>query len=172
MYQLGSTIRILSIQVYPQSGYLLVYQMGLSLVHCSYLSIGLLQEDLGCMHWKEELESLKQKGKELPKQWSISSGLLYYQDRLFISTNENLQTLIAKGCHNSQVAGHFRQEKSLEIITQDFYCKGLTDWVNNYVCSCTACQQAKSPQHARFGLLNPLQVPTAAWASTSVDLIT
>jgi len=38
-----STGSILSILVYPQSGYLLVYHMGLSLVHCSYLSIGSLQ---------------------------------------------------------------------------------------------------------------------------------
>ena len=39
-----STTSILSILVYPQSGHLLVYPMGLSLVHCSYLSIGSLQE--------------------------------------------------------------------------------------------------------------------------------
>ena len=38
-----STLSLLSILVPPQSGYLLVYHMGLSLVHCSYLSIGLLQ---------------------------------------------------------------------------------------------------------------------------------
>ena len=29
-----------------------------------------------------------------------------------------------------------------------------------------------APRHARFGLLHPLQVPFAAWASTSVDFIT
>jgi len=40
-----STVSILSILVYPQSGYLLVYHMGLSLVHCSYLSIGSLHAD-------------------------------------------------------------------------------------------------------------------------------
>jgi len=38
-----STVSILSILVYPQSGYLLVYNMGLSLVHCNYLSLGSLQ---------------------------------------------------------------------------------------------------------------------------------
>ena len=37
--------------------------------------------------------------------------------------------------------------------------------------SCTTCQQAKAPTHARFGLLNPIQVLYAAWASTSVDFI-
>jgi len=85
------------------------------------------------------LESLNDKGKELPKQWSISDDIFYYKDRLFISANEDLQTLIAKGCHDSQVAGHFGQEKTLEIITRDFYWKGLTDWVNDYVRSSTAC---------------------------------
>ena len=126
-------------------------------------------EDKSWMSRLEELEALKEKGKELPKQWSISNSLLYYKDRLFIPKNEDLQTLIAKQYHDSQIAGHFRQEKSLEIITQDFYWKGITDWVNDYVRSCTTCQQAKAPRHAPYGLLNPLQVPYTAWASTSAD---
>jgi len=81
----------------------------------------LAKEDLGWMQRKEVLETLKEKGKELPKQWSITDGLLYYKDRLFIPANEDLQTLIAKGCHDSQVAGHFGQEKTLKIITRDVY---------------------------------------------------
>jgi len=130
------------------------------------------EANLGWMQQKEELKTLKEKGKERPKQWSISHGLLYYNDRRFIPANDYLQTLIPKGCHDSQVAGHFGQENTLEIITQDFYWKGLTDWVPDYVRLCTACQQAKAPSDARFGLLNPLQVPYALWASTSVDFIT
>jgi len=130
------------------------------------------EEDLGWMQRKEELESLKEKEKELPKQWSITDGLLYYKDRIFIPANQDLQTPIAKGCHDSQVAGHFGRDQTLEIITRDFYWKGLTNWVNDYIRSCTACQQVKAPRHARFVLLNPLQVPYAVWASTSVDFIT
>ena len=38
-----STGSILSILAYPQYGYHLVCHMGLSLVHCSYLSVGSLQ---------------------------------------------------------------------------------------------------------------------------------
>jgi len=37
-----STGSILSILTYPQYGYHLVYHTGLSLVHCSYLSVGSL----------------------------------------------------------------------------------------------------------------------------------
>jgi len=42
LMQLMSASSIQSILVYPQSGYLLVYHMGLSLVRCSYLSLGSL----------------------------------------------------------------------------------------------------------------------------------
>jgi len=129
-------------------------------------------EDENWMRRKEELETLTKEEKELPKQWSISEGLLYYKDRLFMPHNEDLQTLIAKSCHDSKIAAHFGQEKTLEIITRDFYWKKITDWVNDYVRSCTTCQQVKAARDARFGLLSPLQVPYAAWASTWVDFIT
>jgi len=130
------------------------------------------EEDLGWMQRKEQLESLKEKEKEWPRQWSITYALLYHKERLFIPANEDLPTLIPKGCPHSQVAGHFGQEKTREIITEDLYWKGLTDWANDYVRSCTPCQQAKALRHARFGLLNPLQVPYTTLASTSVDFIT
>ena len=44
MYQLKSTGSILSILAYPQYGNHLVCHTGLSLVHCSYLSVGSLHQ--------------------------------------------------------------------------------------------------------------------------------
>ena len=80
--------------------------------------------------------------------------------------------MIAKGCHDSQIAGHFAQEKTIEIVCRDFFWKGLTNWINDYVRSYDECQHNKSSRHARFGLLQPLQVPFAAWTSISTDFIT
>jgi len=60
-----STVSILSILVYPQPGYLLVYYMGLSLVHCSYLSIGLLHN-----------KTLPNSGGHLPTEVSPVFSLL------------------------------------------------------------------------------------------------
>ena len=45
LYQLMPTSSIQSILVYPQSGYLLVFYMGLSLVPWSYLSVVSLQPE-------------------------------------------------------------------------------------------------------------------------------
>jgi len=60
---------------------------------------------------KSELEKLENEGKEFPKNWTNKDGLLHYKNRLYIPNDEGLQTTIAKGCHDSQVAGHFGQEK-------------------------------------------------------------
>jgi len=121
---------------------------------------------------KVELSQLKEKRETLPKHWELEDGLLYYRGRLFIPSKQELLTKIAKGFHNSKVAGHFGQEKTLELVTRNFYWQQLSDLINNYVRSYDKCQHNKSPQHAKYGLLQPLEVPYAAWTSSSVDFIT
>ena len=108
----------------------------------------------------------------LPKHWQIIDELIYYKNQLYIPNNAELRTQIANGCHDSQIVGHFGQDETIEIVCQDFYWKGLTAWINDYVRSCDECQQNKSPRDARFRLLQPLQVPYAAWTSISTDFIT
>ena len=60
----------------------------------------------------------------------------------------------------------------MEIVTRDFCWKRLTAWINDYVRSCDECQHNKAPRHARYGLLQPVQIPFAAWTSISTDFIT
>jgi len=69
---------------------------------------------------KRELERLENEGKEFPKNWTKKDELLYYKNQLYIPNDEGLQTTIAKGCHDSKIAGHFGQEKTVEIVTRDF----------------------------------------------------
>jgi len=108
----------------------------------------------------------------MPDEWIEKDGLLYYKNCLYIPENEALHTEIAQGCRDSIVAGHFGQEKTIEIVTRDFYWKGLAEWIRDYVRSCDECQHSKSPQYAKYGLLQPLEVPYAAWSSISTDFFT
>ena len=94
---------------------------------------------------KTQLRELEQPHLQLPNQWQMINELIHYKNRLYIPHNEELQTQITKGCHDSQIAEHFRQEKTIEIVYLDFYCKGLTAWINDYVRSCDECQHNKSP---------------------------
>jgi len=121
---------------------------------------------------KNRTRKTRKQRKGVPKNWTNKDRLLHYKNRLYIPNDEGLQTTIAKGCHDWQRAGHFRQEKMVEIVTWDFYWKALTAWINDYVRSCDECQHNKSARHARYGLLQPLQSPFAGWTSISTDLIT
>ena len=111
---------------------------------------------------KGELSRMKERNEQLPKNWELEDGLIYYKNRLFIPSNEELLTEIAKGCHDSKVAGHFGQEKTLELVTRNFYWEKLTDWINDYFRSCDECQHNKSPRHTKYGLHQPMEVPYAA----------
>ena len=125
--------------------------------------------------WCERKVELNQRislGRELTKNWQLKDGMLYFKNRLYIPNNDELKTEIAKGCHDSQVAGHFGIEKTIKIVTRDFYWDKLTQWMNDYVRSCDECQHNKSPRHARWGLLQPLETPYATWTSISTDFIT
>jgi len=115
---------------------------------------------------------VKEKLEALPKHWEMEDGLLYYKGRLFISSKEELLTEVAKECHDSKVAGHFGQEKTIELVTRNFHWEKLSEWINDYFRSCDKGQNKKSRRHAKYGLLQPLEVPYAAWTSISVDFIT
>jgi len=119
-----------------------------------------------------ELVRLRESGKKMPDEWIEKHGLLYYKNRLYIPKDEALQTEIAQGCHNSKIAGHFGQEKKVEIVTRDLYWKGLAECIRDYVRSCDECQHSKSLRYGKYGLLQPLEVPYAAWSSISTDFIT
>jgi len=125
--------------------------------------------------WCERKVELNQRislRQELLKNWLLKDGMLYFKNRLYIPNNDKLKTEIAKGCHDSQVAGHFGMEKTMEIVSRDFYWDKVTQWMNDYVRSCDECQHNKSPRYARWGLLQPLETPYAAWTSISTDFIT
>ena len=111
---------------------------------------------------KGELSRLKEQNEQLPKNGELEDVLIDYKNILLIPSNEDLLTEIAKGCHNSRVAGHFEQEKTIEFVTRNFYWDKLADWINDYVRSRDECQHNKSLCHTKYGLLQPLGVPYSA----------
>jgi len=90
----------------------------------------------------------------MPNEGIEKDVLLYYKNGLYIPENESLENEIAPGCYDSLVAGHFGQEKKIEIVITDFYWKGLADWIRDYLRSCDECAHSKSPWHAKYGLVN------------------
>jgi len=67
---------------------------------------------------------------------------------------------------------NLNKEKRIEIVTRDFYWKGLAEWIREYVRCCDQCQPSKSRRHAKYRLLQPLEVAYAYWSSIWTDYIT
>ena len=74
---------------------------------------------------KTQPNELKQHGLQMAKQWDIIHGLIYFKNRLYLPNDEELKTIIAKGCHDSQMAGHLGQQNTIEIVCRDISWRGL-----------------------------------------------
>ena len=101
--------------------------------------------------------------------YALKNGTIPAQREMLVETG--IVIGLPKGTYG-KVAGYFGQEKTIELVTRNFYWEKLADWINDYVRSCNECQHIKSPRHTKYELLQPLEVPYAAWTSISVNFFT
>ena len=109
---------------------------------------------------------------KINKNLSTQDNLLWYDGRLFIPEDTKLRLELLENDHDSRIAGHWGQDKTLELMTRNWYWPKMDETVNDYVRSCDACQRNKSRRHKRFGLLQPLELAYSPWTSISMDFIT
>ncbi|MBW0472292.1 hypothetical protein O181_012007 [Austropuccinia psidii MF-1] len=117
--------------------------------------------------------------KKLARDESVSyyslepqAKLLLFKDRVLIPRNAENQHNILQKCHDSPLAGHPGQEKTLKLIKRDFYWAGMNQFIKDYVSSCQQCSINKNIHQKKFGLLKPLQIPSGPCNYLSMDFIT
>ncbi|MBW0563206.1 hypothetical protein O181_102921, partial [Austropuccinia psidii MF-1] len=101
-----------------------------------------------------------------------SSQLLLFKDWVVVPNDPTIQLRILQKHHNSPLAGHPGQEKSLKPVKQDFHWSGRTQFIKDYFSSCQQCSRNKNIYHKKFGLLKPLPIPNGPWICLSMDFIT
>jgi len=104
--------------------------------------------------------------------WSLDDNALYYKRRLYVPRNSSARAQILKTHHDDPHAGHFGQERTLELIQRKYYWPQMTKDVKEYVTSCTTCQRIKPTRHKPYGLLQPLEPPTGILEDVTMDFIT
>ncbi|MBW0533645.1 hypothetical protein O181_073360, partial [Austropuccinia psidii MF-1] len=124
---------------------------------------------------KDYKEIIKQlaRGESVPN-YSLEpqTKLLLFKDRVVITRNEELQFNILQKRHDSPLAGHPGQDKTLKLIKRDFYWAGMNQFIKDYVSQCQQCSRNKNIHHTKVGLLKPLQIPCGTWSSLSMEFIT
>ncbi|MBW0569809.1 hypothetical protein O181_109524 [Austropuccinia psidii MF-1] len=113
------------------------------------------------------------KGKSV-QDYSLdsSSQLLLFKDRVVVPSDPTIQLSILQKHHDSPLAGHPGQEKTLKHVKQDFHWSGMTQFIKDYVSSCQQCLRNKTIHHKKFGLLKPLPILNGPWICLSMDFIT
>ena len=104
-------------------------------------------------------------------QWTLTDGLLRYNDRIYVPDAPDLRLQVLKHKHDHPLAGHFGQNKTLELIRRDYVWPKMRTFIKDYCNSCSACKRAKSPHHKPYGLLRQLPIPDQPWDSISMDFI-
>jgi len=99
-------------------------------------------------------------------------GSLNYKGRLYTPDSLELKRTIVSKEHDTLVAGHMGQDKTVELVRRNFFWPQMDSWIRHCVGSCEDCQKDKAIRHTRYGLLQPLEVPYAPWDSISMDFIT
>jgi len=133
-----------------------------------------LEEVVSSYHSNERAQAMLQKlsidSSALPG-FSLHNGLLRYKRRIWVGSDDKLQHKIMSALHASAVGGHSGVPVTFSRIRRLFAWHGMKSAFCLFVQSCTVCQQAK-PYRARLpGLLQPLEVPAAAWQVISMDFV-
>jgi len=114
----------------------------------------------------EELSLKDRKVKEIREE----NELLYRKNLLWVP--EGLVGKILESEHDTKVAGHMGQDKTIELIRRNFWWPKMNERIIDFVQSCPECQQNKASRHQPYGLSSPLELPYAPWQSIVMDFIT
>lgn len=74
--------------------------------------------------------------------------------------------------HDTKVAGHRGQDKTLELIRRNFWWHRMNERIIDFLRSYPGCQQNKTDCHQPYGLSSRLELRYAPWQSIAMDVIT
>jgi hypothetical protein len=114
---------------------------------------------------KAKVSSLK--GNE----WKLEEGLVLKDGKVYVPKDEKLQMDIIQLHHDTPVAGHGGQWKTVKLVTRNYWWPGVTKQIQRYVEGCDLCQPNKNRPVPPAGKLMPNQVPEKPWAHISTNFI-
>ena len=106
----------------------------------------------------------------ISQSFTKTDELLCCKNRIYVP--EGLRQRVMQSEHDSKVAGHFRRERTLELISQNFYYTYMERDIWKYCNEYDICQRTKSPRHAKHGLLHPVELACKPWTHISTNCIT
>uniref|UniRef100_A0A803P909 Uncharacterized protein n=1 Tax=Cannabis sativa TaxID=3483 RepID=A0A803P909_CANSA len=82
-----------------------------------------------------------------------------------------LQAALIREFHDSPIGGHAGIQRTLLLLSANFFWVGMRQDVRNYVQACLTWQTLKYSLIAPYGLLQPLQIPERVWEDLAMYFI-
>ena len=132
--------------------------------------------DLDTLHWNILLalpsDLIAAKHTSADSQWSMDPNSFFLlNNRIYIPSTGNLCTWIFQYNHDHIVAGHYGQNKTLELVCCRYSWPSLYADIKQFCKSYVTCMWSKPQCHKSYGSLRQLSIPKQPWNSISMDLI-
>jgi len=104
-------------------------------------------------------------------EWSNIDGLLQFRGKIYILQSLDLCRQIVALCHDTQIAGHPRRWKTLELVSRNYWWPQMSRYIGQYMSTCDLCLWTKPWQHSPVGKLQLLSVPDERWDMLSISFV-
>ena len=88
----------------------------------------------------------------------LKDRLLLYKNKLIVLNINNLYIDLIKEAYNQVSIAHLGQNKTIRLLASQYYQKGLTISVKQYICNYYVCKRASAPQDYMLSFLYLLLV--------------
>ncbi|KAF8757331.1 hypothetical protein RHS01_04118 [Rhizoctonia solani] len=125
---------------------------------------------------EEILQFLQNESKAPPsikrafKDYQMEAGLLFYQGQIVVPDVGTLRADLLRIFHDSPLAGHPGRQRTLELLSRNYYWPGICTDTYWHVDSCKTCQRIRKPKYTSIPP-QPLELPTRPWQHVSYDMI-
>jgi hypothetical protein len=104
--------------------------------------------------------------------YTVQNGFIYKGDRLYIPPYDILKQPLLYEYHDSASSAHRGVASTHERIKRHFYWPNMLNDIELYCRTCKECQQTKTINQLKNGLLRPLPIPQRKFDDISMDFIT
>ncbi|QRW18196.1 Retrotransposable element Tf2 protein [Rhizoctonia solani] len=105
------------------------------------------------------------------RDYDWEEDLLWYRGKLVVPDSEILKEQLLKEFHDSPLAGHPGQQRTLELLSRNYWWPGMKSSAKEWVECCPTCQ-ANRQAHTPVIALKPLEVPPYPFHTISYNFIT
>ena len=138
----------------------------------SLMDIEQLHSDIRSALSTDPIASIHLKSEKPNPQWSLNSdGLLQRDNHIYVPDSDDLWLRVLCYKHDHPTTGHFRQNKTINLVWCEYTWPRLCDFVKDFCKSCTSCYCAKTPCYRPYRSLKQLPIPEKSWNSISMDFI-